>query len=88
MKIKQGFVLREVAGSYMVIGIGSRMKDFNGVITLSGSGAMLWKELEKGASKEELVSFLLNEYEVDAATAEKDVSSFLEKLESINVLED
>lgn len=88
MKIKQGFVLREVAGSHMVIGIGSRMQDFNGVITLSGSGAMLWSLLEKGASKEELANALLNEYEVDKATADKDVSLFIEKLRSVNILED
>ena len=88
MKIKQGFVLREVAGSHMVIGIGSRMQDFNGVITLSGSGAMLWSLLEKGASKEELTAALLNEYDVDDATADKDVSLFIEKLNSINILED
>ncbi len=87
MKIKEGFVLRQVAGSYIIIGVSDEAIDFNGMITINETGAFLWSILEKGATKEELLEKLLSEYEVDKETAEKDISAFLSKLQSGNLLE-
>ena len=87
MKVKEGFVLRKVATTYAVVATGKRVKEFNGVITLNETGAFLWKILEKGASKDELVSALLSEYEVAKDVAEKDVSAFVEKVVSAIIVE-
>lgn len=86
MKIKDGFMLREVAGSYIVVAVGNAVKEFNGVINLNETGAYLWKILEKGAEKEDLVSALLNEYEVEEELATKDIEKFIEKLSQANLL--
>ena len=80
MKIKEGFILREIAGNYIVVAIGDRVKDFNAVINLNESGAFLWKKLSEGASKEELIESLTGEYDVDKETAEKDIDAFIEKV--------
>lgn len=88
MRIKEGFVLREVAGNNVVIGVGATMQEFNGVLTLSGSGSLLWKKLESGADKEELIAAILEEYEVDRDTAEKDIDAFLDKIRSVKLLEE
>lgn len=87
MRTKQGFLLREVAGSWIVVPIGNRVVEFNGLITLSESGALLWKKLESGASKDDLVELLLSEYEVDKATAEADVLEFLSSVDMKGLLE-
>ena len=86
MKIKDGFILREVAGSFIVVAVGSAVKDFNCVINLNETGAFLWKELEKGATKEQLLTAFLNEYDVDEQTAKKDIGAFIEKISSANIL--
>ncbi|MBE5749593.1 MAG: PqqD family protein [Clostridiales bacterium] len=86
MKIKEGFILREVAGSYIVVAVGSAVKEFNGVINLNETGAFLWKILEKGAEKEDLISALLAEYEVEEELATKDIEKFIEKLESAKLI--
>ena len=80
MKIKSGFVLREVAGSFIVVAVGEAVKNFNGIINLNETGAFLWKILESGATKEELIAKLLEEYDVDEKTATEDVSKFINKL--------
>ena len=80
MKIKNGFVLREVAGSYIVVAVGEAVKNFNGIINLNETGAFLWKILEKGATKEQLIAKLLEEYDVDEKTAAEDVGKFINKL--------
>ncbi len=86
MKIKDGFILREIAGNFIVIAIGNAVKDFNGVITLNETGAFLWKQLEKGATKEQLLEALLNEYEVDNQVAEQHIDKFIEKLTNAQLL--
>ena len=55
-------------------------------LSLNETGAVLWKTLEKGATKEQLVKALLAEYDVDEATAEKDVSAFIEKLQEAKLV--
>ena len=86
MKIKDGFILREVAGSYIVVAVGERVKTFNGIINLNETGAFLWKTAEKDASEDALVTALLNEYEVDEQTARKDVKAFTDKLKEADLL--
>ena len=80
MKIKSTYQLREVAGEHMVVSTGADENAFNGVIMLNGTGAFLWKLLENGAERDELIAEVLNEYEVDEATARADVEKFVEIL--------
>ena len=88
MKLKEGFVLREVAGSWVVLPTGEATVDFNGMLSLNDSGALLWRALENGADSQGLVDALLAEYEVEASLAEADVAAFLDKLASAGCLED
>ena len=80
MKIKDGLILREVAGNYIVVAIGDMVKEFNGVINLNETGAFLWKNLVDGKDEQGLVDALLGEYDVDKAIAEQDVKKFINKL--------
>ena len=80
MKIKEGLILREVAGNYIVVAIGDMVKEFNGVINLNETGAFLWKNLADGKDEQGLVDALLGEYDVDKAIAEQDVKKFINKL--------
>ena len=87
MKVKEGFVLRSVAGSNVVVPVGAASVDFNGMITLNDSGAFLWRELEKGADVDSLTAALLRDYEVDEETAHKCAADFTEKLLDAGCLE-
>ncbi len=80
MKIKDGFILRQVAGNYIVIAVGDEAVDFNGMITVNETGAFLWKILSGGATKEEMLEKLMSEYDVNEETAKKDITDFLVKL--------
>jgi hypothetical protein len=46
-------------------------------MTLSESGALLWKKLEGGAEVDELVEAIVGEYEIDETTANADVNEFV-----------
>lgn len=87
MKIKNDFILREVAGSYVVVPVNDRTMDFNGMINLNETGAFLFELLQKGVEKSELLSRMLEEYEVTAERAEADIDKFIQKLKDADVLE-
>lgn len=80
MKIKEGFVLRQVADATIVVPSGEASLDFNGMITLNDTGAFLWRMLETGAEKDELLAAMLKEYVVDEKTAINGIDKFIEKL--------
>ncbi len=79
MKLKEGFILRELAGETVVIPSGDSV-NLNMMITLNETAAFLWRKLENGAEESELVAALLSEYDVDEATATTCVSAFVKKL--------
>ena len=87
MKIKNNFLLRKVADSYVVVPVGKMSLDFNGIITLNETGAFLFELLQKGYEREDLIAKLLDEYEVSAEKASADVDKFLEKVKESDVLE-
>ncbi len=86
MKIKDGFMLRKVADSFIVVAVGDRVKEFNGIINLNETSALLWRTLEKDVTESQLVDALLSEYDVDREVAAKDVALFIEKLKEANLL--
>ena len=87
MKIKKGFVIREIAGQSVVIAVGSASKIFNGIIKLNETGKLIWTKLAEGADREETVAALLEEYEVDRATVEKDYDNFVNTLLGAGIIE-
>lgn len=87
MQLKNGFMLREIAGQSVVVPLGARVVEFNGIMTLSESGAILWKKLEQDTSFEEMVDALLAEYDVDKDTAARDVGEFVACMKSNSLIE-
>ena len=79
MKLKDGFLLREVAGQKVVLPTEGAM-DLNMMITLNDTGAFLWEKLQNETDEAALVAELLKEYDVDEATAQKSVAAFVKKL--------
>ena len=80
MKIKENFLLRQVADTWVVMPIGQEMLDFNGMLTLNETGAFLWQKLQEGADLEGLVKALTAEYDVSAEIARADAEGFCQKL--------
>ena len=79
MKLKDGFLLRQVAGQTVVLPTGGEL-DLNMMITLNGTGAFLWERLAEETNEEALCAALLAEYDVDEATAKSAVAAFVKKL--------
>ena len=87
MKIKAGFVLRNVIDEFIVMPTGSNIAKFEGAVVLNEVSAFIYKQLENPMSRDDLLTAVLNEYDVDEATAAADLDELLEKLADMGVLE-
>lgn len=80
MKLKDGFLLRTIAGQTVVLPSGGDL-DLNMMITLNDTGAFLWEKLQQETDEAALVAALLAEYDVDEPRAAAAVAAFVKKLE-------
>lgn len=88
MKIKEGFLLRQVGDNHIVVPVGTQMVDFRCIITLNETGAFIWKQLQNPCTKEDIVSALLAEYDVSAELAAADVDVYLTALREKDLLDE
>ena len=79
MKLKDGFLLREIAGRIVAVPVGDSL-NLNLMISLNSTGRFLWERLKTGASAQELKDALMEAYDVSREQAQTDVDMFIEKL--------
>jgi len=88
VKIKETFILRNIAGNNIVLPVGASSETFSGMMTLNESGVFLWNSLKNDISMDDLINAMLSEYNVSAEDAKSDVEEFVKSLRSAGVLEE
>jgi len=88
MKLKEGFVLRDVCGEKVIMGEGIGALDFGRLLCLNETATFLWNEAMKGDfTKESLTQALCKEYDVNETQAMADVSSIVDEWVKVGVIE-
>lgn len=86
MKIKEGFVLREVCGEHIVTAEGLENINFNKLISLNETAAFLWKSLiGKEFTVEEMAQLLVDEWGIDMELALKDSENLCKAWEEAGI---
>ncbi|MCD8107406.1 MAG: PqqD family protein [Oscillospiraceae bacterium] len=92
MKIKQGFIIRKVAGKYVVVATGEASKNFHGMVKLNETAKNIWEGLAAGKTPEEITDDLakLNDAQTpeDHERIAKDVQSMIKEIQDAGFLED
>lgn len=90
MKLKDQLILREVAGQYVIVPTGQRVREVTSIVYISASAAYLWDYMkEHDFTKEELVDRILERYTgVTKEKAAADIDRFLKTLADNNILDD
>lgn len=88
MKTKKGFKLRTVCGENIIVAEGIENVDFSRIISMNETSAYLWKRIQ-GIDFDEntLAGLLLEEYEVNEATARSDAKALVEKWLEAGIIE-
>ena len=88
MKIKQGFVMRDVAGQAVAVATGEASKTFHGMIKLNTTGAKIWRGIEEGLNAPAIAERLSAEYDINPERAQNDVDAFIERMRKTGLVED
>ena len=88
MMIKEGLILRNIAGSTVVVSTGEASLDFYGMIKLNQTGKVVWEGIDKGLSEKEIVLKLLDEYDVEKDIIESDVHNMINQMYEAGFLVD
>ena len=88
MKVKKGFLIREVAGQPVVIPGKEMSGSFSGMIKLNDAGKYIWQELEQDRTEDELIAGLAKTYNIPVEMAREDVQAFLAQMKAEGFLEE
>jgi hypothetical protein len=79
MKLKNGFVMREVCGEHVLVGEGVSTVDFSSLVRFNDTAAFIWKKAEDlgDFTESQIAEALVEEYDIDIDTALKDVKELL-----------
>ena len=88
MKLKEGFVIREIEDTIIAVPTGELTNQFTGVITLNKVSKMIWEMLDKGTTIEEIEKVLIKEYKLTEENAKKEAEKFVQQLKGANFIEE
>ena len=88
MKIKDGFIVRQIAGQNVAVALGERATEFHGMIKLNDSALFIWNLLKKDTTVDEMIDAMLDEYELDRDTARSAIEKIVGVLRSAKILEE
>ncbi|MCD8021180.1 MAG: PqqD family protein [Clostridiales bacterium] len=90
MKIKEGFVIRKVAGKYVVVATGQTSREFHGMVKLNETGKIIWEGISDGKTVEEIVDTLAEKFgaqsEDDRVVIMDDVQAMIQEMSDAGFL--
>ncbi|MBR2337106.1 MAG: PqqD family protein [Clostridia bacterium] len=86
MRVKSGFVVREVGGKKYAVATGEAARSFKGMLSLNDVGATIFKLLQHDTTEEAIVNAILDEYDADSEIVKADVANFVNQLRGIDVI--
>ncbi len=88
MKIKEGFVTREIANTIVAVPTGELVNEFQGMIKLTNSAKFVWDLLQEDTTIDNLINALVQKYNLEIDKAKADVEKFICNLKSVNIIEE
>lgn len=86
MKQNPNYILREVAGSMVLVPVGEATREFPGMVTMNPTSVYLWETLATPQTAETLVEAILSKFDADPQQAKTDVEKFLHTLTLIGAV--
>lgn len=87
-RVKNGFLLREIAGEYLAIPVELAREDESCMAVLNEQGKFLWEQLKEPKTLSQLTAAMTECYEVSEEEARADITEFLTNLKERKLLQE
>ncbi len=84
--LKGTFVLRQIAGEFLAVPISNEAGENANIVILNPVSQVIWGKLENGATFDEILNAVINEFNVEKEEAIADIKEFLDGLEQSGLL--
>lgn len=88
MKLSEQFTLRDICGEFLLVPLGEKTKEYNGVFALSETGAFIIQQIAEQKSLTEISDLMTEEFNIDYDSAYEDARSFTENLREYGIIVD
>ena len=85
---RKNYLHRNIAGTNVLVSVGSNIANFNGYMELNETASFLWKCLEYPCTATMLTERLLEHFSVEETEAKEDVDAFLQLLLEHEMIEE
>jgi hypothetical protein len=79
-------VSRRTGDEYILVPVTGNIADMDSIFTLNETGAFIWETIDGRKTVEEIIHKVVNEFEIDEATATKDVIDFLSSMKKFLII--
>ncbi|MBQ6120040.1 MAG: PqqD family protein [Clostridia bacterium] len=86
LRLSEDFICRKICGETLVMPVGEKTKEYNGIFTLTETGAFLLDAIAEGADEETAAARLAESFEISVADARQDTAEFLAQLRGYGIL--
>lgn len=86
MRIKDGFVVREIGGKHFAVPVGELSRDFHAMISLNDTAKKMWDLLLCETTVDEVARKLALEYGIGEDDVREDVLGFVETLRKADLI--
>ena len=88
MRVSNDYIMRQIAGEFLLVPTGAAAARFNGLITMNDVGRFIFQMLAEEHTVCEVAALITKEYDVDENTALADTEEFVQQLRQIGALVD
>jgi hypothetical protein len=88
MKHKEDCMMQNIAGENLLVPLGARVLDLNGLMTLNETAAFIWALLGQERTLDEVIAAVAERFEVPSAVARADIQTFLADITRLGLLEE
>ena len=79
-KLKSRFASKATGNEMVIVPLIGHVSKMNQLFTLNETGRFIWEKIEENASPESIAHAMMQEFDVNADLAKKDVEDFLNRL--------
>lgn len=87
MKVSDKYLLKDLNEEKVLIPIGQTAIDMSSVVTLNDTAFFIYKAVQVGLDKNQIVEKMIQEYEIDAKTAEEDLVELINNFTKLGIIE-
>ena len=80
------YVFRKIVDELVLVPVRHTFADVDCIYTMNPVGAFIWEQLDGGRAAGEVVTAIVDRYDVDPTIAADDLASFLTELEAVGAV--